>query len=380
MKEMYRHILAAVLVLSLFSVSGCVKDIYPETKPSDGKFVLYTSDFVADWSTPDTKSLAPLNDNLQKQIHNLYWFFYDASGYIEKIYYQDVTPTISLEVKYEDFKDESGATVTPHGKVFIIANAESMNVEGTNSGKPVLVSSDKVQNPAVNSWKQRVPTISEFQKNSLFPVFIEHTEGNQSGNWQIGRPDHILMLGYFDGTISDNTMQIPLGRLAARLRVNLSGPGLGEQARITVQDAPLYTAAFAEEGAVMPILMSDATAVWGDFVETIDNGSSDDNVGDSVGADGYYGGITGTAGNYKSSTYYYCGENNYQFTGVKTVLRVETWDTKAKLDANNHRSDMPDRTYELELGQNSPNITDNRNYSLYRNTSYTFNVTLNKKN
>ncbi len=383
MKAIYKYLIGIMLIISALSLFGCVKETHPQEEwidLADGKFVLYASDFTADWTSPGTKSLAQLDDNLQKQIHNLYWFFYDASGYLEKIYYQDVTPTISLEVRYSDFKDDNGDTVTPHGVVFIIANAESMTVEGSNTGKPVLISSDKTQYPSVSSWKQSVATVAEFQKNSLFPVFIEHSEGNQNGNWSIGRPDHIIMLGYFDGTITDDTMQVPLGRLAARIRLNLSGAGLGEQARITIENASLYTAAFPEEGATMPIdiAASDFNKVWGTFVETIDNGSSADNEGDGVGSDGYYGGITGSAaGQYNSSTYYYCGENNYRYTQLKTTLKVETWDTKAKIDPNNPRTN-PSRTYTLELGQNSPNITVNRNFSLYRNTSYTFNIELKK--
>ncbi len=383
MKAIYKYILGIMLVFSVMSFAGCTREVLPQverTDLSDGRFVLYASDYAADWTTPGTKSLAALDDNLQKQIHNLYWFFYDASGYLEKIYYQDVTPTISLEVKYEDFKDETGANVIPDGIVFVIANAEAMNEDGSNSGKPVLISSDKTQHPSVTVWKQTVATVSDFQKNGLFPVFIEHSEGNQNGNWTIGRPDHIIMLGYFNGTITDKTMQIPLGRLAARIRLNLSGAGLGEQARITIQNAPLYTSAFSEEGATLPVDRSAAnfSTFWGTFVETVDNGSSADNVGDNVGTDGYYGGITGTAGQYKSSTFYYCGENNYEYTQLKTVLKVETWDTKAKLDADNNRTDAPARTYELELGQDSPNLTVNRNFSLYRNTSYTFNIELKK--
>ncbi len=384
MKTIFKYGLILIAAASVVVLSGCSKEELPEIqqKPESGKLTIYASDFVADWTGPETKSIVSLDDKIQKQIHNLYYFFYDATGYIEKIYYQDVLPTISLEVEYEDFRDEDGDIVSPEGVVFILANTRKMSDVSTTNHKPILVLSDKTNNDDVAAWKQAVATVGDFAKRGLFPLFIEHSsEGVQGGNWKLGRPDHIIMMGYFDGTLGFGNFHIPLGRLVSRLRVNLSGPGLGEQARITIKNAPLYTAAFPESGTFIPNDPSAAnfSTYWGDFVETLDNGKSSDNVNDAVGNDGYYGGITGTAGKYSASAFYFCGENDYDYTGIKTVLKVDTWDTKVKPNADGTRTDAPDRTYELELGQDSPNISSSmRDYGLYRNISYTFNIELNK--
>lgn len=388
------HMFRFVLTLCVLFMAACSKEQLPEEMKdagSGGKFVLSSMDFIADWTEPGTKSLYDLQDALQKQIYNVYYFFYDEEGYLERIYYQDVEPTMRLEVLREHFKDADGNEAPAHGVLFVIANSEKMNVAGSNDGLPKLVSSKDVTVGDINAWKQSVATVSDFKKKALFPLFIEHAvDGVQGGSRKSGRPDHVIMLGYFDGALSHGTMQIPLGRLCARLRIALSGPGLGEQARITIENAALYSAVYPEfEGGRMPCASYNPEALdlsrfWGTFVETIDNHpkGADDNVNedgvDKPGKDGYYGGIvTDSGGNRTANLFYFCGENDVDYTGTPTTLKIEIWDKKVKPDANGDRTGDPTRTYRVELGQQSPYI-ENRSLSLYRNTSYTFNLELNK--
>ncbi len=371
MKNILKYIPALLPFFCILSLTGCSTDHLAEDVPetdSAGEFIIYASDYVADWTeSPETKSLTALQDALQKQIHNLYYFFYDREGYLEKIFYQDVEPTMSIKVSRNSFLDENNQPVTPHGVVFVIANSERMNVAGSNDGLPKLVSSKDVSVGDINAWKQNVATVNDFKKKGLFPLFIEHAvKGVQGGNKKVGRPDHVIMLGYFDGTLDDDSIQIPLGRLVARLRVNLSGAGLGVQARITINNAALYTSVFPEvEGGAMPKPSDDPNGqFWGTFTETIDNA-------------GYYGGITGTGADAVANLYYYCGENDVDYTETPTVLKIEAWDQATPLDADGERTGTPDRTYQINLGQQSPYVSG-RNLSLYRNTSYTFNLELNK--
>ncbi len=387
-----RNLFKYILILLTAALSACSKDVMlqqtQKSAESGGKFVIFASDYMADWTEPGTKSLYALGDNLQKQIHNLYYFFYDGEGYLERVFYQDVDPTMNLVVYFDDFK-EDGVTVDHNGHIFIIANSQKMSVAASNDGKPVLVSSEKVTVGDINAWKQSVATVSDFKKQALFPLFIPHAvEGVQGGNIKHGRPDHVIMLGFFDGSLDDKSIQVPLGRLCARMQVSLSGPGLGQQARVTLDSVALYTSVYPEiEGGQMPCKKYnpdnlDLSTFWGSFVETIDNqeGGSDDNTlaTDLPGPDGWYGGINETSDGRTADLFFYCGENDHDYTKTVTRLKVETWDTKVKPDAGGNRTGKPDRTYTIDLGQQSPYI-ENRSLSLYRNTSYTFNIELKLK-
>ncbi len=365
------------------------------------KLVLRATDYKGDWHE-GTRMLTSLPDVLQKQIHNVYYFFYDQTDYLEKIYYQGLkTPVIELEVNLNDFKDEDGNTpVTPDGKVLLIVNSQSMQHTATAGNKPELVSSTNINKGEINRWRQKVGTYNNFRKESLFPLFFpssittEHVEVKKHG-----RPNHIIMFGYFDGTMDHSTMQVPLGRVVARMRFALSGAGLGQQARITIKNAPIQTPIFTEaieemKNAFYSTSQAAKDSCWCDYEEMIDNQPNTDGEDDgTVGTDGYRGGITGTVGNYKANVVYYCGENNWHYTGIKTILRIETWDDlimatpASSLGAergyydNGVNSDEPDRVYEMELAHDSPGITGDdpnaiRDYSIYYNTSYTFNLTL----
>ncbi len=362
-------------------------NIPAETK--GGKITFYTSEYTADWEE-NTRSLDQVSDIIQKQIHNLYYFFYDAEGYLEKIYYQSVEPTMSVEVNIEDFKNEheDDTPITPHGIVYIVANSQKLGLP-ENGGKPKLVSCEHSTEAEALAWRQAVPTVSEFQRQSMFPIFLG-SAGVQNGFPAVGKPDHMIMFGYFDGTMLESKdLQVPLGRLAARMNIVLSGPGLGKQARITIENAPKYTSLYPSDTEFPEDFFTT-------FVETIDTGSSTDNeamtdedgvYGISCGNDGKYGGITGTSGNYSANLYYYCGENNYRYTNTPTTLKVETWDTEMTWgDRPNQRPDVTyvgsnARTYLVKLGNNSPDVekppyNEERDYNLHRNTSYTFNIIL----
>ncbi len=395
-KKIQKNCLAAVLLL--LSLASCTDDITQENTPSapetTGKITFYTADYAATWED-GTRSLEPVNDRLQKQIHNLYYFFYDAEGYLDKIFYQNVMPTMKVEVTLNDFKDEhTSEEFIPNGIVYIIANAHKMDMPEDAESKPQLVSCEhkETSEETLTLWKQTVPTVTDFKRNSLFPLFLG-SGGVHEGFSPYGRPDHIVMFGYFDATMLEkNDLYVPMGRICARLHINLSGPGLGSQARISVNNAPKQSVIYPED------MKWPVTDFFTNFTETIDTGNADDNkpvvdqngstIGISCGEDGKYGGITGTAGNYEGEVYYYCGENNYNYTQTKTTLTIETWDTAIEWGADQEvdTERIPEsgvRTYRVELGHNGPDVTkppynEARDYNLYRNTSYTFNIKLSK--
>ncbi len=370
-------------------------------------FVLSATDYyVGDWYE-GTRALTAVKDVLQKQIHNVYYFFYDKNGYLEKIFYQGLeSPKMELEVNLSDFKDEGKNIITPDGKVLLIVNSQSMSTANTPDDKPVLVSSDKTHVGNIDLWRQVVPTVNDFKNESWFPLYFQNAQGIQGGVKQHGKPDHIIMYGYFDGTLDNSHMQVPLGRIVARLRFALSGDGLGPQARITVKNIPVQTAIYPEAVTKYKtdVQNNKDGAYWYTYQEMIDNGSSADNGWDSntdtylnVGADKLRGGIIGTeAGKYTGSVIYYCGENNYYLTGVKSYVYIETWDERIPATNTSDfqvargtcfdegKNDEPNRVYKMVLAHDPPEITDNdpnadRDYTLYYNTSYTFNLTLKKE-
>ena len=61
----------------------------------------------------------------------------------------------------------------------------------------------------------------------------------------------------------------------------------------------------------------------------------------------------------------------YYYTG-KNIAPETTRRTTIKITATSGRNS---KTYTIELGADSPNV-ENRNYSIYRNNNYTFNINL----
>ncbi len=408
----------------LFSISACSDDM-PNITGNESqqdsekrKITITAEDYTADLQY-GTRGLTALTDELQKQIHNLFFFFYNPENNIENIYYMEMSsPTMKIQLSLDDFtKGHNGEPIKADGQLFVVANSWSMhtaNVTDDMKDRPLLVSSERedIHLGDINAWKQKVPTVALFQKESLYPVFFPNTEGKSGGVKQHGKPDHVIMFGYFDGTIEKTNIQIPLGRIVSRLRINLSGDGLGPQARITIKNAPCYSAIFPV--AITP-MANDTTATdpiyggqpyWYNYEEMIDNGTSDDNQRSSsnmyigVGNDLLRGGITGSKGSYESSAIYYCGENNNYYTGIKTYVQIETWDqwngvdgpkkataaTDFQVERGKYKdgtTDQPDRVYETVLGHDSPEMLTEapdaeRDVSIYRNTSYTFNLKLHK--
>ncbi len=384
---LYRCLGVGALTLMFAACSDdVIEDAAPESGKSEGKFVFYATDYVANWEEgAKSRSLVALGDELQKQIHNLFYFFYDGAGYLEKIYYQDVTPTIRLEVPFSEFTEG----VSQNGIIYIIANTLPDTDISVTGEKPVLASSiDGDVFASVAQWKANVATVAAFQQSSLFPIFYGLKRGTL-GAWRVGRPDHVVMFGYYDGSLLDSDiLQIPLGRMCARMRIVLSGEGMGQQVRLTIDNVPLQSALYPDVTQ-----MPEGNEYWYSFEETLDNGSSEDNIFGlltvaGVGADGWYGGVSGTAGNYTASPIYYCGENYYYYTNKKTTLKIEVWDTKAGKQSDKTlpvtREGTPDRVYAIDLAHDAPDILEGddvgpdiwRDYSLYRNTSYTFQLEL----
>lgn len=372
--------------------------------------------YSADWDV-GTRALEPLDDQLQKMIHNLWYYFYNEEQNLTHVFHQNIVSTTVHRVKFEDFINAAaarGVTFDQHeGYLFIIANSENIDDELETDGMPMIVlnQSDRPTGD-YDEWRRTIANVDGFKTSGLLPLYISgwaDPDTPQPDYPHIGSPGHIMLSGAFHGVFcgdrsseeTGHTMSIVLGRAVARLRIALSGEGLGKQARITIQDAPIVTSLYP---SWQPLFTNDMPSLdcWMDYMQMV-------SVND--------GSIVEENGGRTSSTYYYCGENsthdfpiknpngfgdvdeNGIYTGkVSTTLIVETWDeynadNKVTHDeanptkdpvAVNYQNEKADRTYRVVLGHDIPRSSSSssstagtdRDLCLYRNTSYTFSINL----
>ncbi len=407
----YTAICSCILLMS--SLTACEEIGGENAVSADNSVVLEISvpRYSADWDE-GTRALKPLDDQLQKQIHNLWYYFYNEDQNLTYVFHQDIVSTTIHRVEFEDFIEAAeyrGVEFSHHdGYLFIVANSENIdnNLEGEEVKPKIIL--EQADRPTGNydEWRRTIANVDGFKKNSLMPLYISgraDTDTSQPDDASVGLPGHLMLYGSFHGLFHDHnsaetghTMSIVLGRTVARLRIALSGAGLGEQARITIQNAPIVTTLFPD---VQPLYADNEGAqdCWMNYMEMV-----------SVSE----GSIVETGGSRTSSTYYYCGENSTHeypikspgtfgdkdeygnYTGkVSTTLIVETWDeynegntvTKGNGTTDPTKNDAvkPDRTYKVVLGHDIPRSSSSsstagtpRDLNLYRNTSYTFRINL----
>lgn len=407
----YTAILLALLFIPLFTACEGVDEVGTGAEETGGDVVLTISvpQYSAEWDE-GTRALEQLPDNLQKQIHNLWYYFYNEEQMLTYVFHQNIKATTTHSVNFKDFTEAAearGVTFSiSEGYIYIVANSENMDNNLTDEQQKPFIVLNQNDRPTgdYEAWRSSIANVDGFKQNALMPLYISgRADPNtpQSDNPAVGKPGHLMLFGSFHGKFhseAEHTMSVVLGRSVARLRVALSGEGLGPQARITIQNAPIVTTLFPD---AQPLYTDGDSRLdcWTDYMEMV---STDTDKG-----------ITGTSGNYSVSTYYYCGENSThdypivnpgnfgdqdesgRFIGkVSTTLIVETWNTKNEGNsvtsgegtANPVKTDAttPDRTYKVVLGYDIPSGSSSssstagtaRDLNLYRNTSYTFNINL----
>lgn len=152
--------------------------------------------------------------------------------------------------------------------------------------------------------------------------------------------DKMYMFGYYDGPISNKmSLNILMGRMAACMNIVISAIN-SYTINTQITNAVTTTHFFPmEEG-------DDRTDLeyrtFSDNSQTVNNSSP-------------------------LSLYYYTGEN---------IVPEKEKRTTIKITATTTYYPQSSKTYTIELGADSPNV-ENRNYSIYRNNNYTFNINLN---
>ncbi len=407
----YTALLLGMLAVPFLTACEGVDEVEKGEKAADNDVVLEISapHYSAEWNE-GTRALVPLTDDLQKQIHNLWYYFYNEKQMLTYVFHQNIRSTTTHQVKFSEFEQAAkkrGVTFShSEGYIYIVANSENMdNSLSDDEQKPKIIL-EQADRPTgdYEAWRASIGNVDGFKANALLPLYISgryDPNTSQLDYPSVGKPGHLMLFGSFhgkshSGADESHTMSIVLGRAVSRLRVALSGEGLGPQARITIQNAPIVTTLFPDAQQ----LYTDNNPTqdcWMDYMEMVSEGN----------------GITGTAGNRSVSTYYYCGENSTHdypikeptfgdqdasgtYTGkVSTTLIVETWDTKndgntvTEGEGTNNpvavNVTSPSRTYKVVLGHDIPAASSSsssstagtpRDLNLYRNTSYTFNINL----
>lgn len=147
----------------------------------------------------------------------------------------------------------------------------------------------------------------------------------------------MFMMGYYHGAITSNmNLNVMMGRMASCIKLVIT-PTSGS---VTVTNVKI-------ENAVMNTYFFPATSSTGLSFGTYTDALSSNNVAKASSP---------------LTLYYYTGEN---------INPEESHRTSATITTNKG-------TFSVVLGSDSPAVTTNRNYSLYRNNTYTF--TLNIKN
>ncbi|WP_276856724.1 DUF4906 domain-containing protein [Bacteroides fluxus] len=152
--------------------------------------------------------------------------------------------------------------------------------------------------------------------------------------------DKMYMFGYYEGNIQNgSSLNILMGRMAACINIVVTSHFLSEYTIGTeIQNAVTNTHYFPMETGE-----SNGKLTYKDFKDP----------------------KAGTISSSKSlRLYYYTGENINPATDKRTNIIIT-----AKKGNNT-------KTYTVDLGSESPTIAADRNYSLYRNSNYTFNINL----
>lgn len=150
--------------------------------------------------------------------------------------------------------------------------------------------------------------------------------------------DRMYMFGYYEGVIEDGMdLNILMGRMAACMNIVISANS-SYTISTTITNAVSNTHFYPmEEG-------DDRTKL--NYFTFSDNGQS-------VSSDS------------PLTLYYYTGENIAPEADKRTTIKITAKPEKGS-----------SKTYTIELGSDAPG-TVNRNYSIYRNNNYTFNINLN---
>ena len=172
----------------------------------------------------------------------------------------------------------------------------------------------------------------------------------------------MYMFGYYEGTLtSGQYINIMMGRMAATLKFVVNAANANETYHYRITNIEIINA--SKQCYYFP-----------------HNSTNENFIGDNI-SESFKENNEITSSIEELTFYYQIGENIYPTTENRTKVKIsaqkgERYNAGSKYYPNWQYRWGATKNYTVVLGSDAPG-TANRNYSLYRNNNYTFNITLN---
>lgn len=180
--------------------------------------------YTAQWDE-GTRASESMDDNLHKQIHNLWYYFYNKSEMLTYVFRQNIRSPTTHKIEFSEFRAAAQAKGADfehtEGWLYVIAN--SKNIDNTLSDdalKPQIILSKDDYNPAggYDAWRRSIANIDGFKKNGLLPLYISGTvdpNTPQPDSPHTGLSGRMLLSCGFE---ADAQQELPLPEVPSELR------------------------------------------------------------------------------------------------------------------------------------------------------------------
>lgn len=269
----------------------------------------------------DTRSITPQDPMTDNPIYDLCLLHYSFEGQLKKVEYLDFgTNAPQLSCQWNP----------------------TLTIDVQNRSETLcLVANMKGNYP---TWPSRLAELKEM------------TVGLKFGSNGLIADKKMYMFGYYEGTIQSGMyINIMLGRMAAAVKFVISGKDVGEKVNYQIKSIEIQNAAI--KSYLFP--HNSTNELFGNNIKELFTPVSDYQISNSKPEYAFY---------------YQVGENISPNDAHRTKVIIT-----ARRGTKGYSSTWTwaaDKTYTVELGCDQPE-SSNRNYSLYRNNNYTFNIVLN---
>lgn len=304
-----------LLALSCLWLTACTAD--NDLLPQEPEKAIIHLNLQSAEISVDTRAITPQDPQTDNPMYSLHLLHYNSEGQL-----------IKEDTKYEDL-----------GAAQLTFNwSPQLTVTGGNETLCLVANMNQSEAPA--EWPERLADLKEACATL------------QIGDTGLIKEKKMYMFGYYEGPLQNGqSINIMMGRMAAALKFVISTPNAANRYKIT----KIEIVKASRDTYYFPHNSEDKN-----FKESITEAfSSNNEVGSDTNSDLTY--------------YYQVGENIEPAKGNRTKVVITAQKGTRKNKEWNY--DNP-KTYTVILGCDAPD-TPNRNYSLYRNNNYTFNIALN---
>ncbi len=308
-----------ILILScLWLTASCTQD--NDLLPQEAEKATVHLNLQSAAIEVDTRSTTPQDPLTDNPMYTLYLLHYNKEGQLVETLYKDLgDPQLSYQWSPE------------------------LNIRGGNETICLVANMNETEAPA---WPDRLAVLKDKTCAKL-----------QFGSTGLIAAKKMYMFGYYEGKLESNqSINIMMGRMAAALKFVISTPNANARYRITkieIKNASGETFYFPHK--------SEARNFEGiNISETFSDNDNDNSntFGSGLTSERIY--------------YYQVGENITPAADKRTTVvitaRKGTWS-----NWNWNWNYATAQKYTVVLGCDAPGTPD-RNYSLYRNNNYTFNI------